>query len=739
MPSLKQLALIGLAATLASGCGGASPDAEVRSKMNEGQVAAARGDEDGRSKAENDLKQATTVDGASSSSLAQAHAVLGQVHYDAGLDFLRDADRKELAASRIALQIAALGAQLGNSATLVQGYQKLDPSAAKTAIEQKIVEAKGGPDKPKWIAGDNINIASLAAADQEISRIQGEIAKRQTEMKDLDTQRVAALEEAEKAMKTSESTKGRESVDAYRQYSDAKKKAADFQARIDQLKGELMPLEKDLDIAVGQQQIAQGAVKEFQDESAALDQGWKDVQSKVSAQMDLIKQIASAADASTQPSETPVAAGKSIAVKATILAQTVKDADDARQKAIEAVTSAIEEFGKASDAANTGGREMSELADRQPGVASVVKIAKEALAPQVYKMHQATAERVLGEMQLTKAAGLSARIKLRDMLTPLMSQAQQPMPKELADATLENQMKEALTAADASFKDASDHLTDVVDGPGSDRIAMMTKKAAILARIFVNYGQQQLALLQANQQAADAAHAKAVEDVKRAATEFQVMFPTLPGDLASAIPPPPAPPPTEATTAPSETATGPSETAGSPDEQAIHATLASFIDALQKGDVDTAKTLAQIEPGQEDTLNQLAGFFSEFRKLTAAAQEKFGVQAAPLNLVFSMAMPKNLKVTVNGDEAAASPQPGLPEEKMFVRVDGQWKVYIGAPSDIEKQRKEAVTKLVAALPTITSNVQNGQYASIQDVFKAIADASGQQPPAATPPAPPAPQ
>jgi hypothetical protein len=76
---------------------------------------------------------------------------------------------------------------------------------------------------------------------------------------------------------------------------------------------------------------------------------------------------------------------------------------------------------------------------------------------------------------------------------------------------------------------------------------------------------------------------------------------------------------------------------------------------------------------------------------------------------------------------------------MFVRVDGQWKVYIGAPSDIEKQRKEAVTKLVAALPTITSNVQNGQYASIQDVFKAIADASGQQPPAATPPAPPAPQ
>src|SRR5207302_1688872 len=164
----------------------------------------------------------------------------------------------------------------------------------------------------KWIADDKTNIASLSAADQEISRIQGEIAKRQNEMKEVDTQRVAALEDAEKAMKTSESTKGRESVDSYKQYSDSKKKASDLQA--------------------------------------------------------------------------------------TILAQTVKDADDARQKAIESITSAIEEFGKASDSANTGGREMSELADKQPGVASVVKIAKEVLAPQVYKMRQATAERVLGEM-----------------------------------------------------------------------------------------------------------------------------------------------------------------------------------------------------------------------------------------------------------------------------------------------------------------------------------------------------
>ena len=197
MPPFKRLAMLGLAAALLQGCdAGSSPDAQARAKMNEGRVAAATGDDAGRSKAKADLTQAASIPDVSSATSSQAHAVLGQVQYDAGLEMLRDADRKELAASRIALQIAALGAQLGNSATLVQGYQKLDPKPAKDAIDQKIVEIKGGPDKLTWVASDVLKLStiSLSAAQQEVSRIQGEIAKRQTQVKDLDGQRIAALE-----------------------------------------------------------------------------------------------------------------------------------------------------------------------------------------------------------------------------------------------------------------------------------------------------------------------------------------------------------------------------------------------------------------------------------------------------------------------------------------------------------------------------------------------------------------
>ena len=194
--------------------------------------------------------------------------MLGEIQYEAGLEVLRDAERSDLTASQIALQIAAIGAQLGNSAVLVQGYQKLDPSAAKAEIEKRITEATGAPNQAKWITEGNVNIANLNAATQEVSRIQGEIAKRQGQIKDLDTQRVAALEEADKAMKSSDASKGQESVDAFKQGSGARKKAADLQANIDLINGQLMPLQQDLAIAQGQQQIVQAAINAYQEESS---------------------------------------------------------------------------------------------------------------------------------------------------------------------------------------------------------------------------------------------------------------------------------------------------------------------------------------------------------------------------------------------------------------------------------------------------------------------------------------
>jgi hypothetical protein len=264
----------------------------------------------------------------------------------------------------------------------------------------------------------------------------------------------------------------------------------------------------------------------------------------VDAQKDLMKQIASAPDTSssaTQPSEAASGAGQSIAVKAALLAQTIQEADKARDSATEMIDDAVKQFDAAQNSANLlVHQELPELVGKQPALQDIVKIAESALSPQGYKLQQARAERLLAEVSLAKAAGVSARMKLAEMLAPMMQQAGQSMPKELTDSTLDKQLKDALAEADSRFKDAAQHLTDITDGPGGDELIENTKKAAAVARIFVFYGQQQLALLQGNAALAQQLDASARAAVK-AAADLQVTFPNLPGNLEAAIPPPPAP------------------------------------------------------------------------------------------------------------------------------------------------------------------------------------------------------
>ena len=238
--------------------------------------------------------------------------------------------------------------------------------------------------------------------------------------------------------------------------------------------------------------------------------------------------------------ETASGAGQSIAVKAALLAQTVQDADKARQSAAELIGDAVKQFDAAQASANLlVHQELPELVGKQPAMQDIVRVAQSALSPQGYKLQQARAERVLAEMSLAKAQGISARMKLVEMLTPLMQEASQPVPKELTDPTLDKQFKDALTEADSRFKDAAQHLDDIINGPGGDELIQNTIKAAAISRIFVFYGQQQLASLQGNA-AAQQLDASARQAVK-AAADLQVSFPNLPGNLEAAIPPPPAP------------------------------------------------------------------------------------------------------------------------------------------------------------------------------------------------------
>jgi hypothetical protein len=60
---------------------------------------------------------------------------------------------------------------------------------------------------------------------------------------------------------------------------------------------------------------------------------------------------------------------------------------------------------------------------------------------------------------------------------------------------------------------------------------------------------------------------------------------------------------------------------------------------------------------------------------------------------------------------------------MFVKGDGQWKLFFGAPAnDVEKAQRAAMVKLEEALPQITSDVDSGTIKDVQELQAAIVKA-----------------
>jgi hypothetical protein len=353
-------------------------------------------------------------------------------------------------------------------------------------------------------------------------------------------------------MKASESAKGQASVDAFTKSSNATKQAADLQTQMDVINAAIVPLQQDLAVAQSQKQTLQKVVAELTDESQTLDEGWQGVQNKIQAQIDLMKQIASApgntstgAAASTSQPDLPIsAAGGSIEMKAAALAQAVAAADKARDDATKNLEDAIKNFRDAQTSASSAVSKLQLAELDQPNLKAVYDQAIAVIDPQAYRFRQADAQRTLAAMQISQAGGLDARLQLRDMLVPIMQSAQLAVPKEVDDANLAGQLKEVTAQASKNLDESDQQLVNVIDGPPgmgpSSQISSDLKKSALVARIFVIFDEQLLAKIEGNTAAAQQKEAAARAAVN-AAVQAEVTFPSLPGDLAALVPAPAAP------------------------------------------------------------------------------------------------------------------------------------------------------------------------------------------------------
>jgi hypothetical protein len=278
-------------------------------------------------------------------------------------------------------------------------------------------------------------------------------------------------------------------------------------------------------------------------------------------------------------------------------------------------------------------------------------------------------------------------------------------------------MTTAFNLADEAYKAADEALTNVREGVSSTEI----KNAATVEQILTNYGWAQVLKANGDAKGAKEKLEKAVA-LRDGAAEQKIPLPALPAELGPT--PGAAPPATQpATVTP---ATQPEAPVDTPEEAAAREVLNKYITAMTTNDQDTVKSIVQVEAGSEAEFEQQLKLVTDLAHLKEVVTSKLGeaagkqIQTGEAALV----MLRTAKLTLNGDEGNIE-LPGVGSKKMFVRSEGAWKLFFGAPaSDMEKAQRATLAKLGEAIPTITSDVESGKITDLAALQAALVQAMG---------------
>ena len=530
-------------------------DRQVQSDIDAARTAHMRGDSSARAQAQVALEKAASHAGIAAETRVNAKSGLAQVEQESAVDDIQGIDRDTVAAGQLIDQISELAQQIQQTHAATVAYDKYDPKPAHDAIAASIAAVQGDANKPDWIKNGSTSIPSLSAVKQEISRLEGLIATQHDQQKSLEDRRAQVLNDADAASRSSDASKGQQSVDEFKRASDLRKQSGDLAVQIEKTQADTRPLDAALKVAQGQQSILQDAIKQMQDESDALDAGWKSLTEVLAGQSTLAKQILSTNGNTVPPtgkSDTNAmlfaAAGASLSEKADALSKLQEDLKNRRATVeatlrnsishyVEAATTAQEIYAKydtkIKDPNNTTREETIAWTDLQ-----------KLYNPANYKLDAATTQRLLASVYASEVFNVAARQRMQQEVAQALTGAGLEIPASLNDAGLDAEKTAAATSAKDAYGTAESTIETLTSGTAPAPIPSIAK----VENIFTLYGQLQLA-----RAAGDPGTAKDKLDAAIAARDTAIdsslTLPILPPELKSAAKPaaPAASAPTPAT------------------------------------------------------------------------------------------------------------------------------------------------------------------------------------------------
>ncbi|MEA2734749.1 MAG: hypothetical protein QOE14_1200, partial [Humisphaera sp.] len=463
-------------------------DRRVHDTISQARIERAKSGEEGLAKSQELLKQAAAEANAAAATQAHAKAMLAQGQYESALAEISDpkvgVDAGNREVIRLLREINQLGQQISTSNGLVSVYTQMEPKEARSAVQQRILEATGDAAKTTWIGEGAAAVPTLTAVQQQVEQQQAAVDQQQARIKTLQAQQEQVAGQAQQASSQSEAAPGRAGLDLFKQAVGLRKQAADVANQIDVEQSKLAQLQHDLKLAQARQQAVTTAIGQFQEVGKHLESGWQGVK----AQADKQSQLAGAILNGGGDSKVAV----SIAAKAKALNEQLGKSKEKFELAQQNLTDAITNYQAAAGEAK---KLRTEIAPREQALPSgnqmkvALKTLSDAYHPSTFELGQASSQLALANLQVTRAQVLNERARLNEQLGKIMADAHLAMPKELDDPTLAASMKQATEEATQNYTQAMELFGQAGDGGVGDAV----KKGAQSGKIYALYGQALLA------------------------------------------------------------------------------------------------------------------------------------------------------------------------------------------------------------------------------------------------------
>jgi hypothetical protein len=446
--------------------------------------------------------------------------------------------------------LSALLSAIGADVTVDQQFQ---PVAAQQTVTDEITAVQGTADKPVWKPHATAPIPSLAALTTKMNSLNNDIGALQQQRKQLVDDQTAAATKAADLTAQADKAHGKDAVDLYTQADDARKTANDKGAQIDQIDGQLQPMQQQLALAQVEATDLKSAMDAMNKTNSDLSDGWKKMQAQIDAETARAKDLV---DGSGGPgarqagdsSDTVNSLAKQWVSQAADLQSLRASAGEQLLKAKAALDSAVILYGTIQRSYSARKTDLPEAAQADPKTGAWTNMI-DLHNPGALDLRLANVEETLADLYQGAASDDADQTGTWAQLQKALDKLHFDKPDALSSLNVTQDQKTNSDQVESAFKAADDDYTKAGTLGHSDAAA------ARAGQVIEKYDHGQFEVGFGDQATGESLIAEAKTDL----ANLQQANAELPASIPKALmPEPPATPPPGESPAPPAPTTNPS-------------------------------------------------------------------------------------------------------------------------------------------------------------------------------------